>query len=252
MRRVVRILSILQSGTCMSVPSLQVEFGVSRRTIFRDLSLLRGSGIPIGADALDGQLSFDPAHRVLTKVLSPDEIRAIALAAKVSTLMGAPQLRSQVQAAIAKLLGTIRSGERRAIHRLLRHCTSELDRSIGFGAAGILETIVKSIGQQQCVRLHYRDPKTGQSTQTKFHPYSLSFLNSGAAVVGKSPRHVAIQRFSLSLIQAIEVLPDTFTIKKSFYMTKKLGAKDTSTHNALPKRKGKRNTSVQSTKQVNH
>lgn len=48
--RCLRIFSMLQSGRRYNVDRLATEFGVNRRTVFRDLAELRAAGIPICYD----------------------------------------------------------------------------------------------------------------------------------------------------------------------------------------------------------
>ncbi len=48
--RCLRIFAMLQSGRRYNVDRLATEFGVNRRTVFRDLAELRAAGIPICYD----------------------------------------------------------------------------------------------------------------------------------------------------------------------------------------------------------
>ena len=46
-QRLLRLLALLQAGRGYNVESLAEACGVSRRTIFRDLDVLRESGLPL-------------------------------------------------------------------------------------------------------------------------------------------------------------------------------------------------------------
>lgn len=201
----------------MSVTSLSVDLGVSRRTIFRDLSVLRQSGVPIGVDPTDWQLTLDPSQRFLTRLLSDDEIRTIVLAARTSCLLASPNIRQSLQGAISKLLGTIRSQQRRHIHRLLRHCVVGPNYKGGDWSAEVLEVVTDGIGRQHILRLRYLDGRSGNVLETKFHPYALSFQPSEISVSGWSARHHAMRTIDLTAIREAELLGETFTIPRGYY-----------------------------------
>ena len=48
--RLLQLIGLLQAGRGYNAESLAQECGVSRRTIFRDLDMLRQSGIPLAFD----------------------------------------------------------------------------------------------------------------------------------------------------------------------------------------------------------
>ncbi len=45
-QRIVKLLTALHSGSNLSVDDLSRELDVTRRTIFRDLSILENAGVP--------------------------------------------------------------------------------------------------------------------------------------------------------------------------------------------------------------
>ena len=45
-RRILKLLTALHSGKALSVDDLAQELDVTRRTVFRDLSVLERSGVP--------------------------------------------------------------------------------------------------------------------------------------------------------------------------------------------------------------
>jgi len=66
--RVVQILTTLQSAKGYAVSELAQIFGMSRRTIFRDLKELQALGVPYHYDAKSASYTIDPrvfpaAHR---------------------------------------------------------------------------------------------------------------------------------------------------------------------------------------------
>ena len=67
--RLLKLISLLQAGRGYNIEGLRPACGVSRRTIFRDLDLLRQSGVPLYFDDQSQQYRIPSAY-----LSAPDEL----------------------------------------------------------------------------------------------------------------------------------------------------------------------------------
>ena len=105
-RRMLQMMLLLQESQARSVVELADQFRVSRRTIFRDIQLLRDTGFPLVYDvAQDG---YALQQRVVQHVeLQPLELIAIAECGPGAA--GLPFLRAAREVALAKLTASASS-----------------------------------------------------------------------------------------------------------------------------------------------
>jgi predicted DNA-binding transcriptional regulator YafY len=94
-----RIWDATRNGFSREIGELVEQFGVSQRTIFRDLEFLKSLGVQPILRPTD---SPHPSHS--NSVLEPDEILALILAARSSWVSASPRLGDASRSAIAKLL----------------------------------------------------------------------------------------------------------------------------------------------------
>ena len=109
-RRILKLLTALHSGRALSVDDLAQELGVTRRTVFRDLSVMERSGVPfqfdrqqkryrIRQDFFIPPISFSLAEclammflgqKVVSEELSPDFSAAMLATIKLERHAGGP------------------------------------------------------------------------------------------------------------------------------------------------------------------
>ena len=89
--RVLQILRHLQSGSGFNVQELAGRLDVCRRTVFRDLSLLRDAGIQLVFDAERECYRLAPSNDLLVMPeLDADELTTLVTAVHLSMLQGIP------------------------------------------------------------------------------------------------------------------------------------------------------------------
>lgn len=78
--RCLKTLSLLQSGLGYNAMELAREFGVSQRTVYRDLGVLKDAGIPITFCTDRNGYILDPVFRFRSLPLTGEEWVAVVLA----------------------------------------------------------------------------------------------------------------------------------------------------------------------------
>ena len=102
--RCLKLLHLVRSSVGCSIDYLAHEFGVSKRTVHRDLCRLREAGIPVLYDTARRGYIVRPPFDIKTYPISGDELAAIMLAAHIFSLSCVDVLSQPIRQAIGKLL----------------------------------------------------------------------------------------------------------------------------------------------------
>src|SRR3954454_13194036 len=120
--RLLELLIRVQTRSCFTAAELAEEFGVSRRTMFRDLRVLSEMGVPLrSTPGPGGGYSLPRGGRRLSPSLTVDE--ALALIVSYEALMRYPvsPFSSQSLSAVTKLRAALPPDVVGELDRLRRH-----------------------------------------------------------------------------------------------------------------------------------
>jgi predicted DNA-binding transcriptional regulator YafY len=223
-RRIIRFLSYLQSGSRYNAVQLAREFQVSRRTVFRDIALLRDIGIPVSYDdERDGY--YVPAGQRLPQAagLTDNELTMLVLAAHLSLSQLVPETAITVREAIAKLLGTCPEQTRWEVSNLLSVCTADFlcdDSGIAdeacVGDSIVLRSILSAIRHNRQIRISIAGPPLGRTTQTKVAPYRVVVSAHRWLLIGRSSVDRKTCSYDIRSIQKVEITEEPYTIPRGF------------------------------------
>jgi predicted DNA-binding transcriptional regulator YafY len=215
--RLLSLLSLLQAGKGFNVEGLAQECGVSRRTVFRDLDLLRLSGVPLQFDEerqqynLQGGFFLPPTNFTTEEALS-----LIVLCHELGDQSGLPFLNS-AQSAAVKLESALPGKLRDQLRELSAALTiTPLPRNPLEGKRPVFEQLREALAERRSVRIRYRSLHEGEEIRTKLQPYRLFFSRRSWYVAGRSSLHRATRTFNLSRVTEIEPLEDRYRIPRGF------------------------------------
>jgi len=190
---------------------------VSRRTIFRDMDLLRSSGVPISYDE-DRQLHHIAGSNYLpaTNFTAEEALALIVLCHEMGDRSGLPFLNPARSAAV-KLESALPSRLRDQIREIVDSLHIQLlPKNPLEGKSPIYDQLLSAVTKRHCVRLRYRSLNEGAEIRTKLSPYQLFFSRRSWYVVGRSSLHKATRTFNLGRIVEIEPLDDSYKIPRGF------------------------------------
>ncbi|MCC6125624.1 MAG: WYL domain-containing protein [Pirellulales bacterium] len=215
--RLLNLIGLLQAGKGFNVDGLAQECGVSKRTIFRDLELLRASNLPLLFDEERQQYRMGSSVFLPATNFTPDEALAlIVLCHELGDRSGLPFLHSARSAAMkleSTLPGRLRDRLREiapALH-IQREPANPLE-----GKRPVYEQLVEALGKRRCVRIRYRSLHDGGEIRTKLSPYRMFFSRRSWYVVGRSSLHRETRTFNLGRVAEIETLDHSYEIPRGF------------------------------------
>ncbi len=209
MRRAERLFRILQQmrKTNRSVTAQEIaeSLEVSVRTIYRDISHLIGSGVPIDGEAGVGYLLRDH-HDLPPLTFTFEQLEALAFGAKAAAMLADDHLATAAQSALDKIESVLppEHAER------LRAVPLFAVRPAGSGNVPVhLSYFREAVGAKRKVRLTYRSLGDQISTRT-VRPLGLT--NFGAIWLATSWCEMRddFRNFRVDRIEGLQVLKSRF------------------------------------------
>jgi proteasome accessory factor B len=218
------VIGQLQAGKGHNVDSLAAQCRVSRRTVFRDLEVLRQAGVPLAHDdefqvyhladtyfLPPAKFTADEALAVLVLCHELGDVRKMPFLAPART--AALKLESSLPSALRKQL----RGTADAVRIRLHHPSPIADK------LPIYQDLLKSVHQRRCVRIEYDSLFDGAIIQTRLSAYRLLYSKHSWYVIGRSSLHRSVRTFNMKRIRHLEPTADSYEIPRNFSLERYLG-----------------------------
>jgi proteasome accessory factor B len=230
--RLLKILTLIQGEKGWTAARLAAECGTTERTIYRDMKMLEGAGIPYFFD------DETKGYRVRKDFFMPpvqltlDE--SLALAALAERVGGDEQV--PFTEAAAKAISKVRSALPQSIRSELEQIEDHV--AIKLAAASppesskdVYRTTRSAIVRKTALRCRYDSlSKDGDAANSKkagetflFQPYTLFFNQRAWYVVGHHEGRREVRCLKLNRFTKLEATSEHFKIPKAFSLEKHLG-----------------------------
>lgn len=221
--RLIRLITLLQSGTIKSAEELAAELGVSRRTLFRDLNMLQMAGIPYYHDPLQG---FRIARSFFLPPVSltiPETLGLMLLGKATEGKRRWPLLNNAI-GAIQKLIATVPEPIRTACQDLTSYITVDSGPQANDDSSNQFYSIIqRCIDQQRVCQVRYKSPVETDVLECRLEPYALHFSSRAWYVLGRSDLHDEVRIFKLARFLSISPLMIRFDRPRGFHPESRLG-----------------------------
>jgi proteasome accessory factor B len=224
--RLLKILTLIQGSKGWTPKRLAVECGTTERTIYRDMKMLEGAGIPYFYDDDAKCYSIRRDFFLPPVQLTLDEALAMAALAEhvggkeqipfmATASRGINKLRSQLPLAIRKELEQI---EDRVEIKLAAASPPEI-------SADVYETVRRALAYRKALRCQYESLNKGAKGNGRFifKPYTLLFNQRSWYVVGHHSQRNETRCLKLNRFTSIEPTEEPFDIPKGFSVKSHLG-----------------------------
>ncbi len=215
--RLFKLIQLLQSGRQFSANDLAEHTGVDRRTVFRDLQLLKRTGVPFVYDRRSQRYRADGRHVLPPLTLTHDQ--AIALLMAVRATLGNPILPDAQSATIAamKIESMLPPAILDHCGPLIEHMEIRTNRvSDPRSLAAVLPVLQQAMAQSRNLRVHYDSYYEGRTINVVLSPYRVLFINRGWYLIAFQQDAQAIRTFKVERIIDMTVMDETFTRDPDF------------------------------------
>jgi len=204
--RVISTLVLLQGRKITSAAMLADRFGVSQRTIYRDINTLKTAGVPIIGDPGIGYSIMD-GYSMPPIMITEQEAAALLTAGKFIGKMTDTSTQAYYANAMLKIKAILRSSE--------KHSLSVLDNSVAFTGSSqwehkpYLQELFKAISAKQILDIDYQKSDS-DSTNRKIEPIGCYHEYSNWYVVAYCQLKQDYRTFKMNRITKLQLLEDTF------------------------------------------
>lgn len=210
MRRADRLFQIVQRlrrrGAVVTAAALAEELEVSERTIYRDVSDLTASGVPITGEAGVGYRLPRGAFDLPPLMFTEEEIEALVLGARVVESWGDRALARAAQDVLAKVEAVLPPERRDRIADATLFALNMREQ----GAVGErLARLRAAVREQRKIELDYGD-RFGQHTTRTVWPLGLFYWGATWTVGGYCEMRDGFRNFRLDRIARLDVAADCF------------------------------------------
>ncbi|MGD9722136.1 MAG: helix-turn-helix transcriptional regulator [Pirellulales bacterium] len=222
--RLVQLLGLLQAAKGLNVGALADACGVSRRTIFRDLDVLRQAGVPLLLDDDSGIYRIPGTYFLPpTNFTAEEALAVLVLCYELGSGSRLPFYEAAASAALkleSSLPGRMRErvrDESGAVHINMQP-GSKLDDKMP-----VYRQLLGCIAARQAAQITYDSPSDHGVIRLKLSPYRLLFSRHSWYVIGRSSIHREVRTFNVGRIQSLELVNEAFDVPRGFSVERYLG-----------------------------
>jgi len=217
MQRLLRVLQLLRSGRRYNIDALADDLGVSRRTVFRDLSELKDAGVVCQYDADEGKYGIEPSHYLPPVNVTLEEGLALMLLTRHFVNDRVFPLAGAAMSAGWKLESLLPEKVRSYCGRMLEGVSVDWQQvSDTESVADVLGVFQRAVAERRKVAIRYDSYYEREEIDTVIRPYAVTFRRRGWYVIGFSERHREVRMFKLERVLDSATLEATFRPDPSF------------------------------------
>lgn len=224
--RLLKILTLIQSEKGWTCRRLSQECGTTERTIYRDMKMLEGAGIPYFYDEQARGYAVRRDFFMPPVQLTLDESLALsALSEHVGKREQVPFTRAAARA-ITKIRGQLPASIRDELEQIEPHVAIHLAAGMPpEGAADVYETVRGALTNRTALRCEYESIGGNGKAPALFllRPYTLFFSQRAWYVVGHHAGHDEVRCLKLNRFSRLEATKEPYQIPRTFSLNKHLG-----------------------------
>ena len=168
--RLFRLVQLLRVRRFATGEQLAGELGVSKRTVYRDVADLQGSGVPIKGEAGVGY-RLERGYELAPLIFTSDELAGLVLGARIVSAWGDEDLASAVASALTKIEAVLPEALRRV---LLETALFAPEMPGASAAAEALALLRRAISERRLVHFRYAR-EDGEESERDARPLGLYF-----------------------------------------------------------------------------
>jgi predicted DNA-binding transcriptional regulator YafY len=214
--RVSAILIQLQTKKFVTSDEIATRFGLSKRTVYRDMKALEEAGVPLGAEPGKGYFLVDGYH-LPPVMFTPDEASSLLTAEKIVEKMADRSVDEQYKSAMYKIKAVLPDRDKQFLDRLNNNI--EIFHSPPAHAAeapnnGML-TIQKALADKKVLMISYRAAYNNQHVADRMvEPVGLVFYSMAWHLIGYCRYRKDYRDFRLDRITRITLTNEHFTVRE--------------------------------------
>jgi predicted DNA-binding transcriptional regulator YafY len=209
--RISAILIHLQSKQVVKASEMANRFGVSKRTIYRDIRSLEEAGVPIGGEAGVGYYLADNYHLPPVS-LTREEAGSFILAAKLMEKHSDFGINQQFQSGLTKIRAVLRNSDKSYLENIEGQIAvlKAADSSNTSKPTPYLSIIMQAMSEKKVIKLSYFSAYRNEQTLRLVEPYNIWFYSMNWHLIGYCRMRKSYRDFRIDRIQQVRISDRNF------------------------------------------
>lgn len=214
--RLVAIVVHLQSSRVVRAEDIADHFGVSVRTVYRDLRALEEAGVPVAAEAGKGY-SLVEGYHLPPVMFTQEEAGALFIGGKFVERMTDASLADHARSALLKIRAVLPPERKEFVERLQQSTDIYQRRSPESDSTGDhFATMQDAVARRRVLRITYRTADGDQTTDRHIEPLGTVFYAGYWHLIAHCRLRDDIRDFRIDRIEEVERCGEQFEERKTF------------------------------------
>jgi len=218
-----KVLKTVEAGRWTSAGDLAREYGVTERTIRRDIEALQEAGFPLYDDREGGGRVWrlvEGYRERLTQGFSISELTALYFGRNLISFLGTAPFAQDLESAFAKIREALPQKSLGYLSRIQDLFAARPDPWKDYSRKqDVIAGLVDATLHQRQVRMAYYSFNSRKTKSYTLDPYRLVYYRGGLYLYARAHEYDAVRTFAVERIQKIEVLDVTFEAPQGFDVT---------------------------------
>lgn len=210
--RLSAILIQLQSRRVVKASDIAQRFGISIRTVYRDIRALEEAGIPLIGEAGAGYSLVD-GYRLPPIVFSREEAIAMLTAEKLVEKLTDRANGVHYNSAMFKIKAVLQTAEKDLLEHIDKHIEVLPSNRLNLrepSDLNLLQTILKSIAEKKILHIRYFTHSRQEITERNIEPLGIFFLENYWHLIAFCHSRNDYRNFRLDRIQNLQLTETAF------------------------------------------
>ena len=215
-----KILKTIEAGRYTTAGELAEDYGVTERTIRRDIEALQEAGFPLYDDRIDGRKVWrlvEGYKQRLTQSFTLAELSALYFGKNLMSFLGGAPFASDLESAFDKIREALPARSLPYLARIQELFSARPDPFKDYSQKqDVITGLIDAILHQRQTRIAYFSFNSKKTKDYTIDPYRLVYFRGGLYLYAHAHEYGEVRTFAVERVQKIEVLESTFETPKDF------------------------------------
>ncbi len=214
--RLVAMMVLLQSKKVITGKEIANHFGISLRTVYRDINAICEAGVPVAAEAGIGY-SIISGYHLPPVMFTEDEANALFTGAKLAGTLTDRSIETHARSAMLKIQSVLPENSKNRLEKLDKTMAlpKHPSRSMGF-RDDVLLKVQEAVVNQQVLEIEYYVAAKDRLNIRKIEPLAIVYYAGRWHIIAWCRLRDAQRDFRTDRIKSVKITMENFDLHHDF------------------------------------